>query len=283
MATSLEVGLGTVEIDNADVIRLVLQYLREAGLTSAAAELEREADVRLNALTNKASLVEDVRKGRWEKALPRLNGLDLPRQASCDLWEHIVRELVSSREPKAAKSVLEGASPLLYLRETDPGRLDALKRLVSRSAEFERLGGQAYSAQDTVDAFGDESRDSKRRKLSETIDSALGEVAPERLASLLGAALRWRAHTGRAEGGRVDIFRGTTKKAKLEAEKPPRRQAGALRLGEGSRPLCLCFSGDGTALITGSSDGFIEVWDPALCRLRQDLVYQARRGVHDFV
>ena len=55
MATHLEVGLGTVEIDNADVVRLVLQYLREAGLTSAAAELEREADVRLNALTNKAS------------------------------------------------------------------------------------------------------------------------------------------------------------------------------------------------------------------------------------
>ena len=38
MATTLEVGLGTVEIDNADVVRLVLQYLREAGLTSAAAE-----------------------------------------------------------------------------------------------------------------------------------------------------------------------------------------------------------------------------------------------------
>ena len=203
MATTLEVGLGTVEIDNADVVRLVLQYLREAGLTSAAAELEREADVRLNALTNKASLVEDVRKGRWEKALPRLNGLDLPRQASCDLWEHVVRELVHSREPKAAKSVLEGASPLLYLRETDPGRLDALKRLVSRAAEFERLGGQAYSAQDTVDAFPEDSRDVKRRKLSETIDNALGEVAPERLASLLGAALRWRAHTGRSEAGRA--------------------------------------------------------------------------------
>ena len=40
MATSMEIGLGTVEIDNADVVRLVLQYLREAGLTSAAAELE---------------------------------------------------------------------------------------------------------------------------------------------------------------------------------------------------------------------------------------------------
>ena len=48
---------------------------------------------------------------------------------------------------------------------------------------------------------------------------ALGEVAPERLASLLGAALRWRAHTGRSEAGRVDIFRGSAKKAKLEAKK----------------------------------------------------------------
>ena len=172
MATSLEVGLGTVEIDNADVVRLVLQYLREAGLTSAAAELEREANVRLNALTNKASLVEDVRKGRWEKALPRLNGLDLPRQASCDLWEHIVRELVASREPKAAKSVLEGASPLLYLRETDPGRLDALKRLVSRSAEFERLGGQAYSAQDTVDARAPTAATDTQRRTASARDSS---------------------------------------------------------------------------------------------------------------
>ena len=107
--------------------------------------------MRLNALTNKASLVEDVRKGRWEKALPRLNGLDLPRQAYVTSGS-IVRELVSSREPKAAKSVLEGASPLLYLRETDPGQLDALKRFVSRSAEFDARG-PAYSAQDTVDAF----------------------------------------------------------------------------------------------------------------------------------
>ena len=275
MASSFDLGLGTVEVDNADVIRLVVQYLRESGLAGSAAEVEREAEVRMNAVTNKQQLIDDIRRGRWETCLPKLNNLDLPRQVSADLWEQVVRELVSRREPKAAQQTLEGAAPLLFLRGTDPGRLDALKRLVQRAAEFERLGGQAYGDQDSVRAF-ETTKDAGRKRLAEAIDSALGEVAPERLSHLLGAALRWRAHTGRSEPGRVDIFRGTSKRAKLEPEKPPRRLGGTLRLGEGSRPLCSCFTSDGLALITGSSDGFIEVWDPLLCRIRQDLVYQAK-------
>ena len=86
---SYDVGLGTVEIDEADVVRVVLQYLAESGLATSAATLEDEAGVRVNAVSDRASLVEDVKKGRWAEALPRLAKLDLPAAAAADVWEHV--------------------------------------------------------------------------------------------------------------------------------------------------------------------------------------------------
>ena len=80
MATT-EVGIGSVEIDSADVVRLVLQFLREQGLARSAAELELESGVRVNALTNRDALVKDVRDGKWAQALPKLASVELPGPA----------------------------------------------------------------------------------------------------------------------------------------------------------------------------------------------------------
>ena len=106
-------------------------------------------------LTNKASLVEDVRKGRWGEGLTAVEWLGPPAiKRPVTSWEHDSKGVWSPRgEPKAAKSVLEGASPLLYLRETDPGRLDASENGWSLGARSSNdYGGQACdSAQDTVD------------------------------------------------------------------------------------------------------------------------------------
>ena len=117
-----DVGLGSVEIDSADVVRLVLQYLKETGLAGAAAALEDEAGVRVNAVVGKEALLEDIRKGKWAEALPRVAELDLPAAASADVWEHVVRELVDAREPAAARDVARGAAPLVALKGSDPER-----------------------------------------------------------------------------------------------------------------------------------------------------------------
>jgi WD40 repeat-containing protein SMU1 len=43
-----------------------------------------------------------------------------------------------------------------------------------------------------------------------------------------------------------------------------------------SHPETITFCPDGVSLLTGSIDGFIEIWDFSSCKLRTDLEYQAK-------
>mmetsp|Transcript_24416 Transcript_24416/g.96886 ORF Transcript_24416/g.96886 Transcript_24416/m.96886 type:complete len:392 (-) Transcript_24416:981-2156(-) len=68
-------------------------------------------------------------------------------------------------------------------------------------------------------------------------------------------------------------------------DRPVRKAAGILRFGTGCRPTCALFSRGAhhNSLVTGSTDGFVEIWDWTTCRLRTDLEYQAKDEllVHD--
>lgn len=103
-------------------------------------------------------------------------------------------------------------------------------------------------------------------------------VPPSRLLALLGQALRFQQAQGvLPKGSSIDLFKGGSRNIRKDQEdKIPRRQAGLIKFSEESHPESICFSPDGVSMVTGSVDGFIEVWDYESCKLRKDLEYQAK-------
>ncbi|KAH8066615.1 hypothetical protein JL722_1062 [Aureococcus anophagefferens] len=261
-----DIGIGSVEIDASDVVRLVLQFLKEHGLSSSAAELERESGVLVNAVEAKGRLVGDVRSGRWDAVLPALASVELPAEAAAAVHEHACYELCDAGEGDVARELLRHKT-LQKLRGAEPERFLRLERAVGRAAATGGYGGEAPWPGRGASARGGRGRRRRRRRRR--------RAGPPRefvgYGPALAGALRRPARLRRPPSASSGDARRRSLKSE---ERPPKRAAGAVRLGAGSKPLCCAFAPDGSALITGSSDGFVELWDPASCRLRTDLPYQ---------
>ena len=74
-------------------------------------------------------------------------------------------------------------------------------------------------------------------------------------------------------GEKVDIFRGLAQEEEDLEENPPEVLAKNIKFGK-TAPETAVFSHSGAHLVTGSLDGFIEVWNPETGKIRKDLEYQ---------
>lgn len=104
----------------------------------------------------------------------------------------------------------------------------------------------------------------------------LPTVPSGRLLTLIRNALKWEQSQGTipATSCRVNLLTGESLES-LDNDTPVRSITRTLRFPTGSFPECFVFSRDGSLLITGSSDGLIEVWNTDTEDLSMDLEYQA--------
>ena len=93
-----------LELDSADVIRVVLQFLREQGLSESLASLQKETGIPLNAVDSVDSFVSNISKGRWDAVLKTVSTLSIPPVKIRKLYEHIVK--VMGRLPSVANFML---------------------------------------------------------------------------------------------------------------------------------------------------------------------------------
>jgi hypothetical protein len=110
-----------LEIDSADVIRIMLQFMKENNLKDSLKALSAETGVSLNTVDSVDSFVADICQGKWESVLAQVNHLKVPKEKLASLYEQVIFELLEVGERNLAKELLALSEPMKYLKLEHPG------------------------------------------------------------------------------------------------------------------------------------------------------------------
>ena len=260
----------TAEIAPSDVVQLVLQYLHEHQLYASLRAVQEETQVGLNAVTDVDKLRHSVEQGQWDVVLSSTLAMRLPSSLLVDLYEQLALELLELRDVDTAKALMRNAPALSEsMRKEQPSRFLRLEHL-SNKPHFDQH--MAYPA--------GESKEGRRQALAAALAAEVVAVPPSRLLTLLGQAMKWQRLQGLAPASpAVSLFSGQPSSTAIAAASPsslPSQQSRVIHFSPGSQCLALAFSPDGRLLATGSSDGWLEVWDADSGKLSAELQYQGR-------
>lgn len=120
-ASSSSSGL-VKEVDAGDVVRLMLQFMKEQKLTHSFQTLQEESGVFLNTVESLEGFRSDMKYGRWDTVLSQVSTLKVPPDKLFDLYEQVYVEMLERREMDTAQALLLKTLPMKLMREEQPSR-----------------------------------------------------------------------------------------------------------------------------------------------------------------
>lgn len=267
-----------MEIDPADVIRLVQQYLKENSLIKTLQCLQDESQVNLNTVDSIEAFVSDINSGNWDVVLRVVKLLKLPDNKLIDLYEQIAIELIELRETRAANWLIHKTEPMIKLRSSAPERYLHLQNLLAKPFF------------DHKEAYRDGSCKERRRGIiADSLAKEVTVVPSQRLLGLIGDALKWQKHEGLLPSSTsIDIFTGRAHMVHAEEEAPVAhlhkhciKPVTNTDDDDDAPKIFVCcaeFSPDGHYLLVGWSNGLVEARHSTTGRLAKDLKYQAQNA-----
>ena len=255
-----------MEVDSKDVVRLLLQYLKESNLKASLQALQTESGVALNTVDDCDAFLGDVRAGRWDAVVAQLACCSVPTGKLVDVYEQIINELVVNGEKELAREMLR-RTPCLngHLRDTDAERYLKLEYYCQKASVRE---ADLYPVGYT--------KERRRGEIALSLAAEVESVPRSRLLAIINQALHYQQERGLlpADSSYDLLMGGGRAEKKDEEECVVHKQVGIIKFGAANHPETAIFSPDGRSLVTGSVDGFVEVWEHASCKLREDLEYQ---------
>ncbi|MES1921356.1 Serine/threonine-protein kinase smu1, partial [Bonamia ostreae] len=116
-----------------------------------------------------------------------------------------------------------------------------------------------------------------RKNIADDICDEVYSVESSRLLTLLNQSLKWQQSIGvLPKGSKLDLLRNSSLSERTQREKVITKLDNEIKFGDGdTHAESAVFSPDGQLLATGTTDGFIEIWDFDTAKLNTDLKYQA--------
>eukprot|EP00467_Chlorarachnion_reptans_P004427 CAMPEP_0114498094 /NCGR_PEP_ID=MMETSP0109-20121206/6689_1 /TAXON_ID=29199 /ORGANISM="Chlorarachnion reptans, Strain CCCM449" /LENGTH=507 /DNA_ID=CAMNT_0001675549 /DNA_START=52 /DNA_END=1572 /DNA_ORIENTATION=+ len=258
-----------VEVEAHDVIKLIIQFLKENSLLNTVRTLQEESQVTLNTVENVDNFMNDILHGRWDSVIEVVSTLRLPNMKLMELFEQIVLELAEMRELDTARALLRLTPAMHTMKREAPDRYLRLEHILQRTY-FDY--NEAYP-QGT-------NKERRRQHIAASLKDEVYTVPPSRLLSIISQSLKWQQYLGRLPpGSKYDLFRGKAPTQQQEADAVPKKNIRVIKFGKKSKPNCAAFSPDGQYLVSGSSDGFVEVWNFDTGKLNKSLQYQAEDDI----
>ncbi|KAJ3118665.1 Serine/threonine-protein kinase smu1 [Nowakowskiella sp. JEL0407] len=259
------VEMAEIGIEASDVIRLILQFLKESNLPLSFDALSKETNISLNTVDSISEFTNNIINGNWDVVLRSLSTLNVNPRKLIDLYEQIIFELLELKELSAARLLLRQSEPMNLLKDLFPERYLHLEHFISRTYFDEK---EVYAAGNT--------KEKRRKAIANALSDEVTTVSPSRLLSLLGQSVKWQYSQGLIPPeSQFDLFRGIAKNTQNEDDMPVAECFNTIKFPKKNHPEAVAFSPNGQYLVTGSVDGLIEVWNYMTGKLRKDFKYQA--------